>query len=65
MLLETLKLRLERNLDAGGSWSVVTPWLPGTTTTRTVSAAGAAARSYRLVLRDGIGRVFAGAATPV
>jgi hypothetical protein len=60
-----VQLRLERSLDAGGSWSAVTPWLPGTTTTRTVSAAGAGARSYRLVLRDGIGRVFAGEPTPI
>jgi hypothetical protein len=54
----SLEVRLERSVDGGTTWGEVTAWLPGTTATIDVTAAGGAGRQYRFVLRDSLHRLF-------
>lgn len=51
------EIAIERSVDAGATWTRVSPWLPATTTTFAMTGAGA--RLYRLVLRGTRGQATA------
>jgi hypothetical protein len=54
----SVELSVERSIDAGSSWTRVSPWMPRTTTSFAIPGNGP--RLYRLVVRDGSGQTAAG-----